>query len=502
MNLMMLLEMAAGGTPDRVAVGPADGGLTYTELYERAGRAAARLQADGIAHLAYLGTNHTTYPVAMFAAAWAAIPLLPMNYRLGQEQLVSLLNDHERMLVVADTADAGDLAGLRHPVIDRAEWMASLDSGDVAEPWDMDPETIALLLYTSGTTSAPKAAVLRHRHLVSYVITSVEYGGAGDEEAALVCVPPYHIAGVANLISNVYAGRRLVYLEAFSPETWLDIARREAVTQAMVVPTMLARITQSLDGATSANMPALRSLAYGGSRMPAAVVARALELFPTTNFVNAYGLTETSSTIAVLGPEEHRAAIASDDPKVRARLGSAGQLIPGVEGEVRDIEGHTLAAGETGELWVRGEQVSGEYLGRQSPLDADGWFPTKDRARFDDEGYLFIEGRADDTIIRGGENIAPAEIEDVVMEHPAVADVAVVGPADEEWGQRIAAVVVVKPGLAVDPEELRQFVRARLRGSKTPDQFAIWNELPHTPTGKVLRREILAELETSADPSN
>jgi acyl-CoA synthetase (AMP-forming)/AMP-acid ligase II len=175
-------------------------------------------------------------------------------------------------------------------------------------------------------------------------------------------------------------------------------------------------------------------------------------------------------------------------------LGSVGRVIPGVEVEVRDEDGSPLVRLNPGLIFLRGDQVSGEYAG-VSVLDAEGWFPTGDRGWVDEEGYLFIEGRADDTIIRGGENIAPAEIEDVLMEHPAVADAAVVGLPDDEWGQRIAAVVTIEgEGDGLAPEDLIEWVRGRLRSSKTPDLVAFWPELPRTPTGKLLRRQILADL--------
>jgi len=196
----------------------------------------------------------------------------------------------------------------------------------------------------------------------------------------------------------------------------------------------------------------------------------------------------------VLGPDDHRVAAASDDPAVRARLGSAGVLVPGIEAEIRDADGTKLAAGEVGELYVRGEQVSGEYLNRDAAVDDSGWFATRDRASIDADGFLFIEGRADDTIIRGGENIAPAEIEAVLREHDGIADVAVVGLPDEEWGQVIAAVIVPRSGAALDAEDVRAFARARLRTSKTPDVIEFRDELPHTETGKLLRRVLLTEL--------
>lgn len=232
--------------------------------------------------------------------------------------------------------------------------------------------------------------------------------------------------------------------------------------------------------------------------MPRAVLERGLELFPTTGFVNAYGLTETSSTIALLGPEDHRNAIASADPAIRARLSSAGRMVPGMEAQIRDENGKPVQAGEVGELWVRGPQVSGEYQGIGSVLDAEGWFPTRDRAYLDNDGYLFIEGRTDDTIIRGGENIAPREIEDVLASHPSVREIAVVGLPDEEWGERIAAAIVPTEGSSASAEEIRAWVRSRLRGSRTPDDVFFVDDLPKTDTGKVIRRELIAQLSQAA----
>jgi fatty-acyl-CoA synthase len=294
-------------------------------------------------------------------------------------------------------------------------------------------------------------------------------------------VPPYHIAGISSITSSMYVGRRVVYLPAFTPEAWVTTAAAEAITHAMVVPTMLGRVLDVVES-TSERLPALRHLSYGGGRMPVEVIERALRLLPAVDFVNAYGLTETSSTIAVLGPDDHRAA-AAGDPVAVARLSSAGRVLPTVEVDIRD-----------GEIWVRGEQVSGEYAGKGSSLDADGWFPTRDRGWLDDDGYLFIEGRSDDTIIRGGENIAPAEIEEVLLRHPGIEQCAVVGVPDDEWGQRIAAVVVLRQGASLDADGVRAFAREGLRGSKTPDQVTFADALPYTETGKLLRRVVQADL--------
>jgi acyl-CoA synthetase (AMP-forming)/AMP-acid ligase II len=329
---------------------------------------------------------------------------------------------------------------------------------------------------------------------VSYVLQTVDFASAEEDDAILVSVPPYHVAGVGTVLTNLYAGRRMAYLPNFAAPAWLETVRSEQISHAMLVPTMLVRIVEDLEGKPS-GITHLRSLAYGGARMPGHVLEAALLAFPDTGFVNAYGLTETSSTIAVLGPDDHREAMASSDPHVRARLQSAGQPVPGIEMQIRNEIGEALGDGEHGELWVRGPQVSGEYEGIGSVLDEDGWFPTRDRAYVDGDGYLFIIGRSDDTIIRGGENIAPAEIEEALGRHPQVRDCAVFGAPDDEWGERIVAVVVPHEGETPDAEEVRAYVRAQLRGSRTPDDVVFSVELPYTATGKLLRRELARQVE-------
>ena len=497
MNVLTLLEMAATGMPGRVGVGrlraaaQAPAGLTYPALLDRAHCGAGLLAARDAEELVYVGVNADDFAVALFAAAWAGVPLVPLNYRLSRDALESLLAHHPNALVISDVQPPTTA-----PIVTLGQWRAACaEPADEPSPWSDDPEAVAVLLYTSGTTSEPKAAVLRHRHLVSYLLGSVDFGAAREQEAVIVSVPPYHIAGVSNLLSNVCAGRRVVYLGTFTAQGWLECVRAEGITHALLVPTMLAKITEYLGG-SNADVPTLKSLAYGGAKMPIPVLEQAIRLFPGVDFVNAYGLTETSSTIAVLGPDDHRAALLGD-PIARARLGSAGRLLPGIEVQVRG-PGGSLPTGAAGDIYVRGPQVSGEYRGVGSVLDEDGWFATRDRGRVDEDGYLFVEGRTDDTIIRGGENVAPAEIEDVLLEHPAVAEAAVVGIPDDHWGQDIAAAVVLRPGHTASPEELRQWARNRLRGSRAPALIVIRDALPHTSTGKVLRRELVADLLVTA----
>ncbi|MBA9005428.1 class I adenylate-forming enzyme family protein [Thermomonospora cellulosilytica] len=494
MNLAMICDMVADGMGDRVLLGGRSGGLTGGRLRARATAGAAFVASAGADRLVYLGGNGPAFPVALFAAALAGVPFLPLNYRLSAEQLGDVMSRQKSPLVVTDTPER--VPGARTVGL---EEFCALPAAQAAprSAYDIDAEEIAVLLMTSGTTAAPKSAVLRHRHLVSYLFGSVEFGSADETDATLVSVPPYHIAAVANALSNLYSGRRVVYLDHFTAADWLDTVEREHVTHAMVVPTMLVRIVAELKARGRRTPAHLRSLSYGGAKVSGEVIAEALRLFPDTGFVNAYGLTETASSIAVLGPEDHREALASPDPAVRARLGSVGRALPSVEIEVHDPEGRPCPPGVVGDIVVRGDQVAGEYVESGSRVREDGWFPTRDRGHLDSDGFLFVQGRADDTIIRGGENIAPAEIEDVLARHEAVLECAVAGVPDLEWGQRIAAFVVPRPGRRPEPEELREWVRERLRSAKTPDDVVILEELPTTPTGKILRRELVDMVSTA-----
>jgi acyl-CoA synthetase (AMP-forming)/AMP-acid ligase II len=495
MSISLLLEMAASSNPDRTAVVSGEMRLTTSELSELADGGAGVIAASGAQHAAYVGTGGVMLPLLLISSARAGVAFTPLNYRLSEDGLRQLIDRLPTPLVIADAEYHDVVAGAGKQVITSDEF---IDASRTAEPAAEfpDPEDVAVVLFTSGTTSKPKAVELTHNNLTSYITGTVEFDSADPSDAALICVPPYHIAGVSAALSNLYAGRKMVYLRQFDPNEWVRLVREEGVTSATVVPTMLDRIVSALE-AQPVGLPTLRNLAYGGSKVALPLVRKALGLLPDVGFVNAYGLTETSSTIAVLTPDDHRIALAATDEAVARRLGSVGQPVPSIEVQIRTEDGTVLGPGETGELFVRGEQVSGRYTDIGSVLDADGWFPTKDVAMLDEGGYLFIGGRSDDTIIRGGENIAPAEIEDVLVEHPAVRDCAVVGPEDPEWGQIIVAVVVPAEHARPDPDELRAHVRAHLRGSRTPDRVVFRDELPTNATGKVLRRELVDELTRS-----
>lgn len=486
MKTTLLLDIAADAAGDRRAVD----NKTYADLRIDAHKVAGLVTGTPARQLAFLGMNGAIVPTLLFGAGYAGLPFCPLNYRLPDEKLNSLVGRTSPSLLVVDD----EMLPRIQPhegvtVLARSECeskIADLQSSETVVECEGD---IAVLLFTSGTTGDPKAAVLRHENLTSYVMGTVEFLSAEESEAALVSVPAYHIAGISAVLSGVYSGRRIVYLPAFKPDEWAETAQRENVTHAMVVPTMLDRILDTV-GHLHAPLPSLKSLSYGGGKMPEPVIERAMKLLPNCAFVNAYGLTETSSTIALLSAEDHRTAFSSKDPIVRRRLGSVGRPLPGLEIEIRGEDGRTvLPAGESGEIYVRGPQVSGEYLGRKL-TDEDGWFATNDGGWLDDDGYLFVEGRLDDVIVRGGENISPGEIEDCLRRHNAIADCAVIGLPCTQWGEKVAAAVVCNQ--EVSAQELGEYVRGCLRSTKTPEVWFFEAELPYNETGKLLRRELRA----------
>jgi acyl-CoA synthetase (AMP-forming)/AMP-acid ligase II len=488
----MLLQMGAETWAERPALTSDHHHHTYGALYDGARNAAALIRESGCAYVAMLDTSSPAIPMALMGAAMAGIPYVPLNYRLTRGQLDELVSRISPLYLIADEQNFAAYSGRDDiTVLERDVFLEAVLSDPPSEAeWPDDPSAIAVQLFTSGTTGPPKAAILRHEHLVSYILNTVEFMSAEEDEATLVSVPPYHIAGIAAVLSSLYACRRIVLLPEFGAAAWLELCEHENVTNAFVVPTMLSRVVDHLDTVERApSLPNLRAIAYGGGKMPESVIERALTLFPGVAFTNAYGLTETSSTVALLGPQDHRSAIASADPLVRNRLGSVGQALPSVDIEIRDDEGSPCPPGTPGEIFVRGPQVSGEYLER-SALDDDGWFPTRDAGYLDVEGYLYLSGRADDVIVRGGENISPAEVEDVLLSHPAIADAAVVAIASEEWGEGVAAAVVLKTDAEATEHELQQLVKSQLRSSRVPEVVRFEAELPYNETGKLLRRVI------------
>ena len=511
MNTANFLSIPASMFPDQEILVFGERRFTYGQMQGRVRRLAAAFQARGVSRgesVAVLATNSHHYLECYYATAAVGATFVPLNYRAKLHELDHMIERaRPRLLVYADRY-AGlldQLAGKLPSELSRvslesrggaAEHIEDLiDSGsEDGEDAEVEESDTSVLMYTSGTTSLPKGVMLTFGDFTAYVVGTVEMADGEPKGTQLLCVPLYHIAGATSIMTSIWAGRRLVLLPQFDVAEWLAAVERERVTHAFVVPTMLKQILDHERFGRS-DLSSLTNLSYGGAPMPFPVIRRALECFPSScGFVNAFGQTETTSTLTVLGPDDHRlTGDPARDEIVLKRLRSIGHPLPDVEIEVRDDGGRSLPPGEIGEIMVRTPRVMKGYAGSVdggAQLEPDGYLHTRDLGYIDEEGYVFLVGRKDDMIIRGGENIAPAEVEAILQSHAAVDEVAVFGLPSVEWGQIVAAAVVVRPGATTTAEELSEHCRARLASFKKPELIRIVPELPRNPLGKILRKEL------------
>jgi acyl-CoA synthetase (AMP-forming)/AMP-acid ligase II len=472
-NIAQVLDEAVSLYGDRLAFGDREHGATYRDLRNLARAVRDRLRASTTPNVSLTAGNSLVVPATLFGAAAGGRIYAPINGRLPESAQQALLDRLSPVTVVDDS------------------WLEGVVAPDDDALYDSTVPTAvpAVLIFTSGTTAEPKAAVLDHSHLIA---SSLRYGRGegGGEEALVLNAPPFHMSNVALLLGAVYAGRRIVPypLERFDADRWFDLVEEEEITHASIVPTMLHRLVEALERRPG-RAPSLRRLSYGSARTPRPVLLRALELLPHVGFFNAYGMTETAGAVAGLTPEEHRLALMAEVEDARARLFSVGRPLPGVAIRIVGADGREAAVGQTGEITIRGQQVSGCYIGLPPRVDADGWMSSGDDGWMDADGYLFCAGRSDDTIIRGGENISTAEIEDAILRTGLVGEAVVVGLPDREWGEQIAALVTPHgQDASTLPEELMRQLRDVLGALKTPEIVVVTDQLPLTATDKITRR--------------
>lgn len=492
MRIPLFLDLVADTYPDRTAVICGDQQWTYDALRQASIRLGCYLSERSLEHVGFMGVNSPIFPITLFAAGRANLTMAPLNYRLPDDRLRSLVERLAPAILIVDDDMAHRVEDINGVILLKSSKVLEIVKSQTAQkiPPATEDNECAVLLFTSGTSGEPKAALQGHQHLTSYVLQTLEFLGSDEDEATLVSVPPYHIAAVSAVLSSVYIARRIIQLDTFKADYWIKVVLQHQITHAMMVPTMLEQVLDLLRKKNE-SLPSLRAVAYGGGKMHRTTILNALLLMPNVGFANAYGLTETSSTITVLGPEVHDQARSGDIDAIR-RLDSVGLPVPGIELKICDGDGSVLGIGCRGEVWVRGDQVSGNYKG-QNLKDQNGWFATRDLGWLDEDGYLFLDGRLDDVIVRGGENISPGEIEEVLRQHPDVINAAIVGTPDAYWGERIVAFMIVKNSIS-DDEELRQWVRSRLRSTKVPEEFHYCDELPYNETGKLLRRVLREKL--------
>ncbi len=511
MNTANFVSIPASIFPDQEILVFGGRRWTYGELWQRVQQIGNALRTAGVGpgdRVAVLQTNSDDYVATYFATALVGGVFVPVNYRAKPNELKHILSTAKTKVLLSGDRYVPLVNELRSELLTIETYVALEDEqqgmthfprlledapGECEEAPIDDAET-TILMYTSGTTSLPKGVMLTHNEFTTYVVNNVEMADGTPRGAALLSAPLYHIAGATNIMTSLFTGRKLVVLPQFEATQWLEAAQQEQVTHAFLVPTMMKMIIDHPKFADY-DLSSLTNVSYGGAAMPFPVIRRAIEMFPeTVGFVNAFGQTETTSTLTVLGPDDHRLDGSEEEKALSLkRLTSIGRPLPDVEVKVVDDEGNALSTGEVGEIWVSTPRLMKGYANDEGGADSpvrDGWLPTRDMGWIDEDGYIFLGGRKDDMIIRGGENIAPAEVEAVLQSHPCVEEAAVIGFKNEEWGEQVGAIVVLRPGKEADAAELQEFCHQQMASFKKPEIIHFVDELPKNQMGKVLKKDL------------
>ena len=467
--------------PERTAL-IIDGKVTtYRELATAVADAAAGLRAAGIERgwrIPLIDDTSVLAVAALIGATHVGAATALMNPRLTGGELKVLMaaaGTAAAGVVGAPYEAVGAAAGI-NPLFGAGALLAGGGQPRTDEP-DPGPDEDAVILFTSGTTGTPKAVPLTHG-LVAPRITAFAPAIEPVPAVSIMCVPLVHIGGMLGLLVALAKGSTTVVQTRFDAGEWLALVERHGVTSAFLVPTMLYRILEHPNFATT-DLRSLASLAYGAAPATPELIRRTIEALPGVALTNTFGQTETMGSITALGPGDH-------PPE---RLASVGRPLPGVEIRiVHPTTGEDVGPGMVGELWVRSNVAVVPPVQAIDDPTPPGWFRTGDMVSADEEGYLYPSGRLSDTINRGGEKFAPSEVEEVVREHPAVRDVAAVGVIDSEMGHRVGVAAVV--GAPLDVDELRRFCQGRIANFKQPERLLIVDELPLTDFGKVDRKSL------------
>ena len=517
MNTSQFIGIPGMTFPDQEILAFDGAQFTYGQLLDRVKRLASSLRNQGIGpgdRLAILQTNCHQYIEAYYATATLGATFVPLNYRAKPPELEYMITAAEtKILLVGDRYIdlvnelkpnlhcVKDYVSMETSRDDMLHYDALIESGSPEiEEAEVDEGDLSILMYTSGTTSLPKGVMLTYGGFTNYVIGTVEMADGTPRGTSLLCAPLYHIAGTMNIMTALWNGRKIAILRQFDTKEWLRAVETEKVTHAFVVPTMLKQLIDHPDFG-GYDLSSLLNVSYGGAPMAFPVIRKAIDMFPdSTGFVNAFGQTETNSTLTVLGPDDHKLNGTPEEvEKNLKRLTSVGKPLPDVEVQVLDEENAELPPNEIGEVVIRTPRVMKGYANQESAtaalLDENGWLHTRDMGYIDEDGYVYLVGRKDDIIIRGGENIAPAEIEAVLHAHPAVDEAAIIGAPDDDFGQKIVAFVASKKGQTANSEDIRSFCKERLSSFKKPEEIHFLEELPKNPLGKVLKKELKARYE-------
>ena len=519
MNTTEILMLASAIVPERDAIVFSGQRYSFELLQERVNRLANALSDLGVGsgdRVAAMQTNCNHLIELYFAVAQLDAIYVPINFRAKEDELTTMLRIAEPSFLFLGErylplAAGGDLADDRMVVLDAPgaggrhnyeDLLAEAEPDQMHFPED-DEDATTVIMFTSGTTSVPKGVQLSHDSFSTFLLTNVTPADPDVEETNLLTVPMYHVAGLQAALAAVFGGRTLVVMPQFDPEEWMSLAVEHRANRAMLVPTMLKRVMDHPQF-SDYDLSSLDVITYGAAPMPLPVIRDAIEKFPNTRFINAFGQTETASTITMLPPDDHVLTGTPDEVETKLRrLTSIGKPLDDVEVMIVSEEGEPVTGEEVGEIVARGPRMMSGYW-RQDEATGDtirsGWLYTGDLGWQDDDGYIYLAGRARDFIKRGGEMISPEEVEQTLAEHPAVAEAAVIGVPDLEWGEEVRAVVVRETD-SVDESDLIEFCRQRLAGYKRPRSVVFIDALPRNVMGKVMKRDLRDQFDYPVTPS-
>jgi long-chain acyl-CoA synthetase len=482
---------------DKVAIVYGDRRITYRELEERSSRVARALLDAGVEpqdHVAFLDMNGPEYFEVLFGCAKVNAINVGVNWRLSPGEVAYTVNDAEaKVLFVgpelegAITSLRADLKTVRTVVNLGSEYEAWLRAAGAADPkLPSAPDDVAIQLYTSGTTGLPKGAMITNSNLETLITRILPDWEFDSDSVNLVASPLFNIAGGGWALVGMHCGATTVLLRTATPSSLLQAIAEQRVTNALLVPALLNFMLQ-VPGVEEIDFSSLRAIVYGASPISEQVLASSIRTFKC-HFTQAYALTEHTGSATILRPDEH-------DLGNPSRLLSCGRPHDWVELRIVDpATAEDKPSGEVGEIWLRSGQVMKGYWNRPDAsaetITADGWLRTGDAGYLDPEGFVYVQDRVKDMIISGGQNIYPVEVENMLMAHPGIADVAVIGVPDERWGEAVKAVVVRKPEQSVEAEEIIAFARDRMAHFKAPTSVDFAAALPRNPSGKVLKREL------------
>ena len=511
-----LLRTNAETSAEREMFCAGDRRVSWGEHYRQACRTANAMAADGIGagdRIAFLDRNSIEYFEVLFGGALLGAVNVAVNWRLAPSEMAAIIDDARASVLVVGPDFVPCLAAMEsglpsvHRVVVIGDPKAHADEGGASDlsrrieyaAWiagqpEVDPghvgsgDEVSLQLYTSGTTGLPKGVMLTNANMaVSLYIAGREFV-IDQSVVSLVAMPLFHIGGSGWALASLSRGGRAVILRDMDPVELVALIGRERISHAFLVPAVLMALL-AVQGIDQADLSSLDTIFYGASPISEDVLVRCLRVIGC-RFAQVYGMTETSGAIIFLHSEDH-------DPEGPRRhlLRAAGKPIPGVEIRVVDPDaGEDVDVGEVGEVWTKSAFNMLGYWDKPADTAAtigtDGWLRTGDAGYLDDDGYLYLHDRIKDMVVSGGENIYPAEVENVLLAHPAVADAAVIGVPDDTWGETIKAIVVAAPGAEVDGPEVIAFCRERLAHYKCPTSLELTDALPRNPSGKILKRQL------------